>query len=93
MENPSNFLNFAIKIAKEAGKIQMSYFGDYGKLSKKSTDIDLVTKADIESEDFIIKKIQETFPEHSVLSEERDLSISSFFAINSLSISSTSLVL
>ena len=71
MDSPSNFLNFAIKIAKEAGKIQMSYFGDYGKLSKKSTNIDLVTKADIESEDFIIKKIQETFPEHSILSEER----------------------
>ena len=71
MDNPSSFLRFAIDVAKKAGKIQMSYFGNYGEISKKSTDIDLVTKADIESEKFIIKKIQEVYPEHSILSEER----------------------
>ena len=71
MNNPSSFLKFAIKTAKEAGKIQMLYFGNYGEVSKKSTDIDLVTKADIESEKFIIKKIQEAYPKHSILSEEK----------------------
>ncbi len=71
MENPSKFLEFAIKIAKEAGDIQMSYFGKISSLDKKSTNIDLVTNADIESEEFIIKKIKESFPEHSILSEER----------------------
>jgi len=71
VENPSSFLKFAINTAKEAGKIQMSYFGNYGEVSKKSTDIDLVTKADIESENLIISKIQETFPKHSILAEER----------------------
>ena len=35
MDNPSDFLKFAIKIAKEAGKIQMSYFENYGSVSKK----------------------------------------------------------
>ena len=49
----------------------MSYFGEISSLDKKSTNIDLVTNADIESEEFIIKKIQEAFPEHSILSEER----------------------
>ena len=52
MNDSSDFLKFAIDIAKEAGKIQLSYFGNYGKLSKKTTNIDLVTKADIESENF-----------------------------------------
>ena len=71
MDNPSDFLKFAIKIAKEAGKIQMSYFENYGSVSKKSTNIDLVTRADIESEEYIIKEIQKQFPKHSILSEEK----------------------
>tara|TARA_B100000686_G_C16591873_1_gene863810 strand:+ start:159 stop:965 length:807 start_codon:yes stop_codon:yes gene_type:complete len=71
LEKPSQFLEFAIKIAKEAGDIQMSYFGKISSLDKKSTSIDLVTNADIESEEFLIKKIQEAFPGHSILSEER----------------------
>ena len=71
MDNPSNFLKFAIRVAKEAGRIQMSYFGKICSLYKKSTNIDLVTNADIESEEFIIKKIKESFPKHSILSEER----------------------
>ncbi|MBI45785.1 MAG: inositol monophosphatase [Candidatus Marinimicrobia bacterium] len=71
MENPSKFLEFAIKIAKEAGDIQMSYFGKISSLDKKSTNIDLVTNADIESEELIIKRIKESFPDHSILSEEK----------------------
>ena len=71
MENPSEFLDFAISVAKEAGKIQMSYFGKISSLEKKSTNIDLLTNADTESEEFIIQKIQETYPYHSILSEEK----------------------
>jgi len=66
----SEFLSFAIKTAKEAGKIQMSYFGNISSLEKKSTNIDLLTNADIESERHIIKSIQKKFPSHSILSEE-----------------------
>tara|TARA_Y100001970_G_C14234653_1_gene860995 strand:+ start:717 stop:1532 length:816 start_codon:yes stop_codon:yes gene_type:complete len=70
MDNPSHFLNFAINTAKKAGQIQMSYFGNYGSLLSKSSNIDLVTKADLKSEEFIIKSIQDSFPSHSILSEE-----------------------
>jgi len=70
LENPSHFLEFAIKIAKEAGSIQMKYFGNVASLEKKSTNIDLVTKADIESEKYLINQIQKKFPNHSIISEE-----------------------
>ncbi len=49
----------------------MSFFGEISSFKTKSTNIDLVTQADTESEKFIIKKIQETFPKHSILSEEK----------------------
>ena len=78
MDNPSNFLEFAIKIAKEAGRIQISYFGNISSLEKKSTNIDLLTKADIESEKYIINQILSTYPDLSILSEEAgDLSTDS----------------
>ena len=78
MKNPSNFLEFAIKTAKEAGRIQMSYFGNISSLDKKSTNIDLLTKADIDSEKYIISQIRSTYPDHSILSEESgDLSTDS----------------
>ena len=70
MKNPSVFLKFAIEVAKKAGKIQMSHFGNISSLEKKSTNIDLLTKADLESEQYIIKKIIKKFPDHSILSEE-----------------------
>tara|TARA_Y100001960_G_scaffold76688_1_gene81912 strand:+ start:4 stop:822 length:819 start_codon:yes stop_codon:yes gene_type:complete len=70
LENPSHFLEFAIKIAKEAGSIQMKYFGNVTSVEKKSTNIDLVTKADIESEKYLIEQIQNNFPDHSIVSEE-----------------------
>ena len=66
----SEFLKFAIQIAKEAGKIQMSYFGTISSVEKKSTNIDLLTKADTESEKYIINQIRTTYPNHSILSEE-----------------------
>ena len=72
MNNPSEFLEFAIHIAKKAGDIQMSYFGNISSLEKKSTNIDLLTNADTESENYIIKKIREKFPTHSIVSEEQD---------------------
>ena len=70
MEHPSEYLKFAINIAKKAGEIQMSYFGKISSLEKKSTNIDLLTQADIKSEEYLINQIQATYPEHSILSEE-----------------------
>ena len=54
----SEFESFAIDTAKGAGKILMKYFGKLSNHSSKSSYRDLVTKADLESEDYIIKMIQ-----------------------------------
>ena len=65
-----DYLNFAINIAKNAGKIQNSYFGNISSLKTKSSNIDLLTIADIESEKYLVKKIESIYPNHSILSEE-----------------------
>ena len=48
----------------------MKYFGHISSLKNKSTNIDLLTNADVESEKLIIKEILKKFPDHSILSEE-----------------------
>jgi len=65
------YLDFAINIAKRAGDIHLSYFGNISSLKTKSNNIDLVTKADIDSEKYIISQIELNFPNHSILSEEK----------------------
>ena len=71
MTKYSQYLEFAIDIAKKAGEIQLSYFGKISSLQTKSSNIDLVTNADIESEHFILEQISIKFPNHSILSEEK----------------------
>ena len=70
MNNPSEFLQFALNLAKEVGEIQLACFGNVSSLSKKSTNIDLLTNVDTESENLIISKIKEAYPTHSIISEE-----------------------
>ena len=70
MKNKSEFLSFALDLAKKAGEIHLSFFGNISSLKKKSTSIDLLTNADIESEKFIISEIKKNYPTHSILSEE-----------------------
>jgi len=60
----------AIKAAKEAGKIILSYYSkNVGAVSKENT-YDLVTEADLASESKIISIIKKKFPDHSLLTEE-----------------------
>ena len=73
MNNKSEFLEFAIYIAKKAGKIQNDFFGKISDIDTKTTSIDLLTIADKLSEDLIIKEIKKNFPSHSILSEEKGL--------------------
>ena len=61
-----------IKAAFESGRILTSYFGNISDVRKKGA-VDLVTEADIASEEAIIRIIHETFPEHSILAEESGL--------------------
>lgn len=64
-------LERAIEWAKEVGKIHLSYFrgNDLG-IQTKSNVYDVVTRADKESEAFLLEKIQKHFPGHAVLGEE-----------------------
>ncbi|HZJ47266.1 MAG TPA: inositol monophosphatase family protein [Pyrinomonadaceae bacterium] len=61
-------LNFAIDIAREAGAILVQRLGG-AKVSNKG-DIDLVTEADIASEELIIDRIRSYYPQHAILAEE-----------------------
>ena len=71
--NHPEMLEFAKATAKEAGNILMQHFGKISTIEKKSTDIDLLTIADIESESFILDRIKTTYPEHHIIAEESDL--------------------
>ena len=71
--NYSKQLEFAIDMAKEAGNIILKHFGKITSIDRKSSEIDLVTLADTESEEFIIKKIHSIYPDHHIIGEESDL--------------------
>ena len=70
MNNQSEFLSFSLDLAKRVGDLQLSYFGNISSIDRKSTNIDLVTNADIESEKVIISRIKKAYPNHSIISEE-----------------------
>jgi myo-inositol-1(or 4)-monophosphatase len=63
-------LDFAREVAREAGQILRQYSQQSYEVSHKSTDIDLVTEADLASEEMIVKAIRKRFPEHTILAEE-----------------------
>jgi len=66
----SEYTKFAIDIAKKAGLIQMSYFGNITEIKKKSNHIDILTEADTQSETLILDKISQKYPSHSIITEE-----------------------
>ena len=61
-------LNFAIDVAREAGGLLMQRLG-VAKITNKG-DIDLVTEADLASENLIIERIRSYYPQHGILAEE-----------------------
>jgi len=61
-------LNFAIDIARDAGKILVQKLG-VAKVSTKG-DINLVTEADIAAENLIIDRIRSYYSQHGILAEE-----------------------
>ncbi len=60
---------FAVSLAKEAGKIIKENFGKTEEYEVKSRT-ELVTKIDKQIDEFIVKKIKEKYPEHNILIEE-----------------------
>jgi myo-inositol-1(or 4)-monophosphatase len=71
----SEFEVFAINTATSAGEVLISYYGSIDHVDNKSTEIDLLTRADLESEKLIISAIKNTFPNHDIISEESDLEL------------------
>lgn len=66
-----SFLEEAVRMARAAGEIQLGYFrGDDLSLRTKSNDSDVVTRADKESEELIVRRIAERYPDHAILGEE-----------------------
>jgi len=57
---------------KQAGYLAKGYYVEGIEYTTKSHAGDVVTKADIETSNFLIKKIQEKFPDHGIISEEED---------------------
>ena len=62
-------LNFAQNIAREAGLILLEKFGRVLKTTDKG-DKNIVTEADIASEEYIVGQIKTHFPRHRILAEE-----------------------
>lgn len=65
-----NYLDVAIKAARQAGKIHKKYFCSAFKVKTKSSSFDLLTTVDLEAEKAVVSLIRKYFPEHNFLAEE-----------------------
>lgn len=64
------YLEFTKKLAKETEEIALKYF-NFEVDSTWKDDNTPLTKADTEINDLVIKRINETYPEHSIYGEEK----------------------
>lgn len=71
------YLEFAKDIAYKAGEIMIKYFKGDNKASYKF-DQTIVTKADTEINQYLIKRVKEAFPTHSVDGEEEQFGKSDY---------------
>jgi len=62
-------LGFAVELARDAGNLLLEKFGRITAITKKG-DINLVTEADLASEELIVERIRSYYPKHSILAEE-----------------------
>lgn len=69
---PIHLLQFAKKLAHDAGKIALDYQKKGFKVSSKERLNDIVTEADHACNQMIVATIRAHFPDHSILSEESD---------------------
>ena len=58
------YLEFAKEIAAEAGKIMLKYFKEDNGANYKF-DQTIVTKADLEINSYLVKRVKEKYPTHS----------------------------
>jgi len=65
-----NLLNFTLNLALQSGEILRKYYGTDLQIQTKKTYRDLVTKADKDSQKFLVSEIKKKFPTHQILAEE-----------------------
>jgi myo-inositol-1(or 4)-monophosphatase len=65
-------IDFLITLSKEAGEILKQGYGKEHQISYKGP-INVVTEVDRKSEDMLIKRILDSFPDHSIVAEESGL--------------------
>jgi myo-inositol-1(or 4)-monophosphatase len=70
-KNLSKHTLFAIEIAEKSSSILKDGFNKHYKIFSKEGIHNLVTEYDLKSEDFIISSIKNTYPNSSILSEEK----------------------
>lgn len=61
---------FIQDITKEAGKVVLEMFGKVGVKYTKKDSTDVVTEADLKSNEILINRIKEAYPDHGIVSEE-----------------------
>ena len=71
------YLEFAKEIAAEAGKIMLKYFKEDNGANYKF-DQTIVTKADIEINKYLVDRVKEKYPTHSVDGEEEQFGKSDY---------------
>lgn len=73
-EQIQEYLDFAVCLTEETGKIALQYFRQPIQVDNKSTGdlFDPVTAADQEIEDYIRAQIAASYPQHSVIGEESE---------------------
>ncbi|HXY26406.1 MAG TPA: inositol monophosphatase family protein [Candidatus Acidoferrum sp.] len=65
-----DYLEAAVEVAREAGKILMEEFTRPLDIRYKGDEVDLVTQADRRSEQFIVSRLNRDFPGHAIAAEE-----------------------
>lgn len=71
------YLEFAVDVAYQAGKIMLKYFNQNNGASYKG-DKTIVTLADTEINSYLIEKVKEKYPNHAVDGEEEQSGKSNF---------------
>ena len=77
METLEEYLDFAKDIAKHAGEVMLKYFKQNNGASYKG-DKTIVTLADTEINSYLIKRVKEKYPSHSVDGEEEQFGKSDY---------------
>ncbi len=66
-----NYQQFIQKMLRDTSKIAMQYFGKVTGTTKPGNNNQVLTKADLEVSTFLIKKIEEMYPTHNIIDEEK----------------------